>query len=146
MIRVEDLTLQHVKSAHEDIRMEDRMEWLAAGGVDVIEHFEVHPPQAGDRVALDEGGNVMCLWGSRGDPAHVWLVATDSAVPRARAIHRHLKSELSVILERHPTIECWADSRNVKHHEWLHWLGFEYVTEEFYGVLGLPFKHFIKRT
>lgn len=150
MVRVENLTVAHLKAAADDLRLEDRMEWLAAGGVDIVPYLMSYEGGLGHsfaRVAVDGDGTVLCFWGVNEDHAgskvgSVWLVATNSAVPRARAIHKHLKPELDEVHHLFPTIHCWADCRNAKHHEWLRWLGFVELETRHYGVLGLPFKHF----
>jgi hypothetical protein len=148
MIHAEDLGLRHVLSAHTDIRVEDRMEWLAATGQDVWPRISTFGYGPNARVALDEDGKVMCFWGAEGASEEgigdVWLVATRSAVPRAKAIHRHLRPELDRLHSFFPTLQCWADSRNKVHHEWLRWLGFKQMGERFYGVAGLPFMYFRK--
>ena len=137
------LTLDLVRCADADLRMADRTEWLAgvgAGPVETLAHGWTY-----GRAALDEDGQVLCFWGAEPDGS-VWLAATNRAVPRARAIHRLLKEEFQKVQEvRLPgyPLYAFADSRNVLHHAWLEWLGFKYVREEFWGVLGLPFKLYI---
>lgn len=146
MITVEDLTIEHVREAHQDIRIEDRMEWLAASGLDVFPSLLDRGLGENARVAIDGDRRVLCFWGATdgGAPGvgNAWLVATRLAEPRAIAIHKHLKSELGLLHRTFPTLQCWADSRNNKHHDWLGWLGFKKMGERYYGQLGLPFTYF----
>lgn len=149
-IVVEDLKLLDVFAASEDIREADQQECLAGTGMGVASYTAVvWPFLEHKRVAKDEGGNLLCAWGvDRAGPlkvGSVWLFATDRAVSRARAIHRHLKVELQTITDLYPILECWADSRNTKHHEWLRWLGFEEVGEHPYGLHQMPFKYFVRK-
>lgn len=149
MITVRGLKLIDVWREAENIRGADQLECLAGTG----SPLEVHMALVWDyldykRVALDEGGRLLCAWGvDCGGPlrlGNVWLFATERAVPRAAAIHRHLKVEMESIEAMYPVLECWADSRNTVHHRWLQWLGFREIGEEPYGKMGLPFKHFRK--
>lgn len=147
-IHVDDLKLLDVFKASPDIREADQHECFAGTGLGVASYMaSVWPLLAHKRVARDENGEVLCAWGV--DPGetgvgHVWLFATNAAVIKAAAIHRHLKREFGVILGMYPRLECWADSRNVKHHEWLRWLGFKEKGEAPFGLMGLPFKHFTR--
>lgn len=139
-VHVEPLTVEHVSLAASDIRRADLMEWLAVLGETPAEHLA-----AGDwyfaRCALSEAGEPLCMWGTERDGS-VWLVATNKAVPVALSIHRCLREEFQMLLEVAPEPHCWADSRNILHHKWLEWLGFEEVDEAPYGPLGLYFKLF----
>lgn len=135
------LTLDMVRSADADLRYADRREWLAgvgAGPVETLAHGWTY-----GRAALDEHGDILCFWGAEPDGS-VWLAACNRAVPRARAIHRLLQEEfkevLSVATQNGYPVYCMADSRNTLHHRWLEWLGFKYAREEYWGVLGLPFR------
>lgn len=127
-------------------RIEDTMEWLAGCGRTIPWQCRVTWPFEYIRAAYDEDDRLLCMWGVEASNVHgvgnVWLAATNKAVPRAKAIHRHLKAELGAILELYPELQCWADARNTTHHTWLRWLGFKEYGEKPYGYLGLPFKYF----
>lgn len=132
------LTPLLVRQAAPDLRYADLREWLAGVGMGPVEALE-HGWEYG-RAALDEDGNVLCFWGAELDGS-VWLAATNRAVPRARSIHRLLKEEFEAVQAvSGGTMHCYADSRNVLHHAWLEWLGFKFQREEYWGVMGLPFK------
>lgn len=137
------LTLDLVRQAAPDLRYADLREWLAGVGMGPVVALE-HGWTYG-RAALDEEGQVLCFWGAEPDGS-VWLAACNRAVPRARSIHRLLKEEfkevLSVATQHGYDMYCMADSRNTLHHRWLEWLGFKFIREEYWGVLGLPFKLF----
>lgn len=144
MITVKQPPLGDIQEC-EDWRIQDRMEWRAASGLTIKQQCFAAWPFEYARAAYD-GDTLLCMWGVEASEmkgvGNVWLVATNAAVPRARAIHRHLKAEFEAILKLYPEVQCYADARNTRHHEWLRWLGFTEYGEKPYGVLGLPFKYF----
>lgn len=126
-----------------DIRMADMGEWYAGtgqlfhvGAMDAMMSSEV------SLVALDEDDIPLCFWG--GDGGRLWLFATNSAAKRAVSLHKILKPELDALTERWGFLYAFADSRNVTHHKWMRWLGFEEIAEIELPPFGLPFKTFTK--
>jgi hypothetical protein len=46
---------------------------------------------------------------------------------------------------RFPLLHNFTDARNVVHHRWLRWLGFNFIARhERYGAAGLPFLEFVR--
>lgn len=46
---------------------------------------------------------------------------------------------------RYPLLTNFTDARNVRHHRWLRWLGFQFIRrDETYGVAGIPFLEFVR--
>lgn len=147
-IRVRDLDGYDLILANEDLRLEDRMEWMAGSGQEFLQHCQSVWPFEYARVAYEyETGLPYCFWGVDASRAtkvgNVWLAACNRAVPKAWALHRHLKHELGALRDLYPTLQCWADARNTTHHEWLTWLGFKNYGSRPYGPMGLPFKYFV---
>lgn len=142
-VTVEDASLEQVLSVLPDIRPADLREWYGGTGrwfeEAVAEVFQDETPK---RVALVDGiPAVFWGWDSNGS---IWLFATKRAEEYALPLHRILRPQLAEILKDHPVVSAVADSRNTKHHEWLHWLGFRSGEVVHCAPFGLPFIVFTK--
>lgn len=123
MIKVVDGTVAHFSQAFDDIRREDMAEWYAGTG-ELFHLGAIRAVQTSEisKVALDEAGFPLCLWGGTG--GRIWLFATSAGTRRALALHRILRPELDALQQRWPLLFATADGRNTTHHDWMRWLGF----------------------
>lgn len=141
-VTVEDATLEHVFQVIDDVRTADHAEWYAGTGIffeDAITAVFEDFPEEPKKVALVDGLPV-CFWGWD-EAGGVWMFATVTAERNAIALHRVLHSEVN---KMPPRLVAIADDRNVVHHRWLKWLGFEAIESGHYGPFGLPFTTFTR--
>ena len=144
VIKVARAKLGQVVPVLDDIRPADLREWYAASG---RYFFECLPDAFQSdicRVALDPSGKPLCFWG--GSSGQLWLFATNAAERQALSLHKVLVPNLRELEVAWPVLTALADARNVVHHRWLRWLGFEALSELPFGPFGLPFIMFVKET
>ncbi|MBO6814560.1 MAG: hypothetical protein JJ891_06855 [Rhizobiaceae bacterium] len=148
MISVGIPTEEHVLQVMGDIREDDLREWWAGTGIPFEEAihnlFENLDEDDLIRYAYDEEGTPLCFWGC--SDGCLWLFATNSAYSRAIEIHRNLKPELANIEALWSRLSATADARNLEHHKWLGWLGFEKLTTISVGPFNMDFIVFVKET
>lgn len=145
MITVRKPTCLHLKEVLHDIRPADMAEWYAGTGSLFGTAAQVAITDSEfARVALDETDTPLCFWGGNG--GKMWLFATKSAERRALSLHKILAVHLEEVEERWGLLSALADGRNVVHHKWLRWLGFEELAEIDIEPFGLPFKMFVKES
>lgn len=143
MLTITQLTREHVLAASEFIRPEDRREWIAGCGCDVEDSLLSPDGLSGySRAALDEEGNVLCLWGA--NRGWVWLAATSFGQAQWRSLIRLQDELVGELRDAFPGIdlECYADDRNALHHVWLKRLGFTPKDHLFLGPWQLPFTQY----
>lgn len=136
----------------EDIRPEDRSEWIAAGCVSTRAALMASIGEGQfARVARKDTreGPVLCIWGvvpSEADPklGTAWLIGTKTGAVHARGLHRILRREFAELVFRWPRLQCWADDRNTTHHVWIKWLGFSAGLSKPFGPYGLPFTYYLR--
>lgn len=138
---------EHLPPILDDIRPEDYREWYAGTGNADIQKGVQHVFDRGEDawVALDEDGKALIVWGVSPievDTGTVWMFATSEAEKVALSLHRELRGEIPRLLQKWERLVAMADSRNLKHHQWLEWLGFNFIDEVYLAPFGLPFKHY----
>lgn len=146
MLDVREPTTGDFRKALPDVRFEDMAEWYAGTG-QLFQRSALQAILGGGfkQVAL-EGDLPLCFWGASKSPEGgiVWLFATNYAKTKALALHRILKPHLNVLHDQFGTLHAYADKRNVAHHDWLEWLGFEALGAVPLGPLKMPFIHYRK--
>lgn len=145
MIEVHRPTAGDLERVLHDIRPEDIREWEDGTG----RPFQVGATTAimfGEYVqaAYDETGTAMVFWG--GDRGILWMFATKSAERVGTFLHLRLARRIREVESRWDLLTALADARNVKHHKWLEWLGFEYLETVPTGPFEKPFKMYVKDT
>lgn len=144
-ITVEVARPDHLPPILDDIRPEDYREWYAGTGTADIQKAmqPVFDERRDTWAAVGEDGKALILWGVdqlSNSEGSIWMFATSTAERFALSLHRSLKGEINRLLQKWVYLEAWSDSRNIKHHQWLEWLGFKYEREDFLKPFGLPFK------
>lgn len=148
-LRVEQFnSMSQLEPVLDDIRFSDMEEWTAGTGLlfGLAVAASLEDPVCGDRVSLVASDDVgpLVFWG--GQRGQLWLFATNRAVPKAMEIHRLLRKQFRELESKWSMLTATAYYKNVKHHEWLRWLGFEELSETPEGPFGLPFKVFVKES
>lgn len=73
-----------------------------------------------------------------------WLTGSDLAERDAMWLLQNARPFMAEFFGRWPLTQCYPDSRNVVHHRWLKWLGYEFIEEVRMGHLNHPFFYYIK--
>lgn len=134
----------------EDARAADRREWEAASGQEfstaLITALKSYA-NSGHAWVATYGPHVLLAFGVVEQPlagvGNAWMVVTNRAVPKYRAIHQHYGRYLELMLGIRPVLHAWADQRNDLHHAWMWRMGFvdADVTHHFQG--RYPFRLFV---
>lgn len=148
-VSVREATLEDLPELLEDIREYDRLEWVGGLGMPLEPALRA-AIELGGKIALDQDGKPLCMWGSAptlsDDIASVWLVATNRATDFKFSIHGYLKQELEAFYtDGVEWLQADAYSLNTVHLSWLQWLGFKPCHEGPLGPLGLPFTTFLRK-
>jgi hypothetical protein len=115
---------------HEVVSRDARTGWTFGHGVSetlfLIGCIPMHKPN---------GLGFGCIWGVGSNKMYDHLVG----------LHRGASAEIDKMQEQYGQLECWADPANTVHHAWLErFLGFEYRNDEPYGVMNIPFRHYVR--
>lgn len=133
-------------------RQADRKEWDASvlGGltehlVSSISFSKTH----GEAITVEdtETGQPMMIGGAHpGDQGQVltWLVLAEGCEQWGLAFMKDYREDLDGFFSRWPKTECFSDSRNLVHHRWLEFLGYQFRQEVLWGPYDLPFIHYRK--
>jgi hypothetical protein len=139
-------TADHAMAMLPHVRGKDRGEWVAGTGESTRQRLvaAVLDPSGFARAIFAEGMEVpLILWGAGAAETpgvgQAWLIATNAAERLAFSLHRLLKPELQILDTTFPRCVAYSDKRNVVHHQWLTWAGFDLVEERKMGPFNLPF-------
>lgn len=147
-------TLDHAMAILPHIRPEDRAEWVAGTGdptrLRLAAAVENHKGFARS-VFVSDVDHPLLIWGAgevegRPGTGQAWLIASVAALPYAIGLHSILPEELPILDMTFPHSVAYADQRNVVHHRWLQWLGFERVGLLRLGPWRLPFYQYERST
>ncbi len=115
-----------------DVRQADLEEWFMGTGLMTHKLLLEGRTGAGDltRALVNEHGKCLCMWGvfpdeDRSNVGRLWLIATNEAANRGKAIHKLWRRELKVLHAKYPKLEAWSYHKNTLHHKWLRVIGFE---------------------
>jgi hypothetical protein len=135
-------------------RLEDRQEWQISVVGDFQENLRQsirHCRKHGEvKVVIDSVTFEPMMLGGAQPQAHdpsiilTWLVVSHKCMAWALTFMKDYREDLEGFFGRWPKTECYSDSRNVVHHRWLRYLGYEEVEEVLWGPYDLPFLHFRK--
>lgn len=106
-----------------DIRHEDELEWIRGGGIPMRQSFQLCLDRTELALVATIEGVPQMWWG--GSKGILWMFATKTAAKRAISLHRALLPQVDMMHDRWGTLQCFCDVENIKHHQWLDWLGFE---------------------
>lgn len=130
-------------------RHEDRVEWEAS-----VEQGLAYLPWSvewcathGEALTVYDTkiNNVALLAGAQPQEdgrVLTWMVVAEGVEEWGLALMKDYKDYLDAFFQRWPHTECYSDSRNVLHHMWLQYLGYELIDEVGWGPHGFPFLHF----
>lgn len=147
MIEVRKPTTGDLRRVLPDVRQADMEEWYAGTGQ--LFHFSALQAilSKGFRKVALEDGLPLCFWGADAVPGEdrkgvVWMFATNHAKVRWLRLNKVLRPNLEDLHEEFGELSAYADCRNVVHHKWLLWLGFERREVVRFGPLNMPFQLF----
>lgn len=96
-------------------------------------------------------GRLVCMWGvcpaSMLDRIGVpWLLGSDEIETHQIAFLRRNRPMIAEMMETYTVLTNWVDARNTMSMRWLRWMGFTLFPAHPFGVAGLPFHRFEKRS
>lgn len=132
-----------------EIRQEDIEEWNASieGGICWLRDSIRQSTEAVSLVDKATGHPIVIFGVIPRDrlPTDIWMVASVFGPPRAMVAWHLCIDWIEGFWRRWPDVHCWSDARNLVHHRWLEWLGFQRGPRDRpWGHLGLPF-HYYRR-
>lgn len=135
------------------VRHEDAREWSVScvNGLDQLEPSIMWCRKHGEAICVEDlkTAQPMMIGGAQPQTYDksiilTWLVLAEGCETWGLTFMKDYRHDLDGFFERWPKTECYSDARNVIHHRWLQYLGYELVAEVLWGHLDLPFLHFRK--
>lgn len=132
-------------------RREDAAEWDASveGGLKQLGWSVAWCAQYGEAITvIDTHTTKPVLIGGAQPQSYdlnrilTWMVVAEGGEEWGLVLMKEYREALDGFFRRWPVTECFSDSRNILHHRWLQYLGYELVEEVEWGALSYPFKHF----
>lgn len=148
-LKIIQARVEHLPDFARRIRLEDRLEAMAASGSPLIPALE-------EGIKVSEGtcwmalvdGKPAVIFGASPHPNKpevgiIWLLGSEDILKYPLTFHKQAKRWLKVIHEKYPKVTNVADCRNVVHLQWIEKLGFRFTKmHQQYGPFGLPFVEF----
>jgi hypothetical protein len=133
------------------LRQPDRDEIVASHGADTRRTIADAVVVSTHCLAIETKGRLACLLGVAplamaagiGSP---WMLGTDVLDYRSRTLARVARRYFDEVARVYPVLENHVDVRNAASIKLLKWLGCSFDAPKPYGVAGLPFMRFERRS
>ena len=143
-------TVDDAASVAARLRDEDRDEVLALCGIDPILVLPAYVEEGREVyvAGLTSSDRAEIIWGV--DPIYgvdraavIWLLSTPIMYEHPQLFVPESKRIWDDFHKRFDLLTNFADARNIRHHQWLKWLGAKFIRRvESFGAQSLPFLEF----